>query len=73
MAIAERHGLGPKTSPIVNTAILGSVIRTLELCQYDSLAEAIEKEVPIKQKENIEAAKESFENVKYKKRHGQVH
>ena len=69
-AIAERLGLGPKTAPIVNTAILGSVVRTLGLCQYDSLAEAIDKEVPIKKKENKEAAKESFEKVKHKKRHG---
>jgi 2-oxoacid:acceptor oxidoreductase gamma subunit (pyruvate/2-ketoisovalerate family) len=69
-AIAERYGLGPKTSPIVNTAILGSVVRTLKLCEYDSLVEAIENEVPIKQKENREAAKESFEKVTYKERHG---
>ena len=68
--IAEHFGIGSKTAPIVNTAMLGSVVRTLGLCHYDSLAEAIEKEVPIKKKENQEAAKESFEKVKHKKQHG---
>jgi len=61
--IAARHRLGSKTSPIVNTAILGAVVSILGLCDVGSLTEAVENQVPVKQKENVEAAEESYANV----------
>ena len=62
-AIAARHRLGSKTSPIVNTAILGAVVKILNLCKIDSLTGAVEDQVPVKKKENVQAARESYANV----------
>ena len=62
-AIAAEFGLGSKTAPIVNTAILGALIRVLGLCSLDSLKEAIASTVPIKKNENIAAAEASFKKV----------
>ncbi len=61
--IAVKHGVGSKTAPIVNTAILGAVNRVLKLCTAESLAEAIRRSVPMKPKENIAAATDSYEMV----------
>jgi pyruvate ferredoxin oxidoreductase gamma subunit/2-oxoisovalerate ferredoxin oxidoreductase gamma subunit len=62
--IAVKHGVGSKTAPIVNTAILGAVNRILKLCTSESLAEAIRESVPIKQKENVAAAIDSYDAVR---------
>ncbi|HUV07101.1 MAG TPA: 2-oxoacid:acceptor oxidoreductase family protein [Spirochaetia bacterium] len=62
-AIAAENGLGSKTAPIVNTAILGSVVRILGLCGLESLIDAVKSEVPSKRDQNVAAAKESFEKV----------
>jgi 2-oxoacid:acceptor oxidoreductase gamma subunit (pyruvate/2-ketoisovalerate family) len=61
--IAVKHGVGSKTAPIVNTAILGAVNRVLKLCTSESLAEAIRESVPIKQAENVAAATDSYDTV----------
>lgn len=58
--IAVKYHLGSESSPIVNTAILGGVIKILKLCNMKSLNKAIEKEVPLKKKENLKAAEESY-------------
>lgn len=63
-AIAGKHGLGPRTSPIVNTAILGAVIRVLPLCAFASIEQAILEDAPLKKQENIEAAREAYEHVR---------
>ena len=57
--IARRHGLGSKTQPIVNTAILGAFASFLELVSLDSVCKAIEDEVPIRPEENVAAAREA--------------
>ncbi len=62
-SIAIKYGLGSKTEPIVNTAILGAFIRITGLCKLESLLEAIEEEVPVKVEENKKAAQEAFEKV----------
>uniref|UniRef100_A0A7C4UB50 Pyruvate ferredoxin oxidoreductase n=1 Tax=candidate division WOR-3 bacterium TaxID=2052148 RepID=A0A7C4UB50_UNCW3 len=63
-SIAMKYGIGSRASPIVNTAILGSVVKVLHLCKLDSIIEAVKEEVPIKPMENINAVKEAFESVK---------
>ena len=63
-AIALRNGLGTRTAPIVNTAILGAVVKVLNLCRLTSLIDAIEEEAPIKQAENAAAASESHDLVR---------
>lgn len=58
-AVATRHGIGSKTQPIVNTAILGAFARFSGLVSLDSVCAAIREEVPNKADENVLAACEA--------------
>ncbi len=61
--IALKHGLGGRTSPIVNTAILGALAKVTGMVSLDSIAQAITENVPTKPEENVAAAREAFEAV----------
>lgn len=61
--IAVKHKLGTLAAPIVNTSIVGAVVKILKLAKIESLLEAVKEGVPSKQKENTAAAKEAFENT----------
>ncbi len=61
--IAVRHGLGTRSIPIVNTAILGAFAKFSGLVGIESIVEAIREGVPIKQDENAAAALEAYEVV----------
>jgi 2-oxoacid:acceptor oxidoreductase gamma subunit (pyruvate/2-ketoisovalerate family) len=61
--IALSHGLGTRTHPIVNTAIMGAFARMLEMPPMNAVAQAIEAEVPSKPEENIQAAQEAYAEV----------
>lgn len=61
--IAQRHGLGSKTQPIVNTAILGAFAVTTELVTLESVCQAIREEVPHQREANVAAAREAAEAV----------
>ncbi len=63
-SIAVKHRLGSAASPIVNTAILGAVIRALPLAKMEDLLEAIEEGVPVKIEENKKAAQEAYDLLK---------
>lgn len=58
-SIARRHGLGSKTQPIVNTAILGAFPVFLPLVGLESICQAIAADVPIRRDENVAAAREA--------------
>jgi 2-oxoacid:acceptor oxidoreductase gamma subunit (pyruvate/2-ketoisovalerate family) len=58
--IAVKHKLGTLAAPIVNTAIIGAVIKILGLCRIESLVEAIREGVPIKPEDNVRAAEEAY-------------
>jgi 2-oxoisovalerate ferredoxin oxidoreductase gamma subunit len=58
--IALKYRLGSVSSPIVNTAILGGVIKVLKLCSRESIREAIIRGVPVKKEENVKAFEESY-------------
>lgn len=60
-AIATRHGIGSRTAPIVNTAVLGALCRVVSVVTLDSMVEAIRESVPAKPDENIAAAREGYE------------
>jgi pyruvate ferredoxin oxidoreductase gamma subunit/2-oxoisovalerate ferredoxin oxidoreductase gamma subunit len=62
-AIAVKHRLGSAAQPIVNTAILGAIAKATGLVGIDSIAEAIQEEVPIKPEANAAAAREAYELV----------
>ncbi len=61
--IARRLGLGVRSSPIVNTAILGAFSKFTGFVGIESVLKAINEKVPLKQKENKLAAKEAYEKV----------
>jgi 2-oxoisovalerate ferredoxin oxidoreductase gamma subunit len=63
-AIARRHGLGSKTQPIVNTAILGAFAQFSRQVSLDSVCSAIAEEVPLRPEENVAAARDAAEVVR---------
>ncbi len=58
--IAVRNKLGTLAAPIVNTAIIGAVIKILNLTKIGSLAAAIRDGIPIKTEANVKAAEEAY-------------
>ena len=61
--IALQHRLGTRTSPIINTAMLGAFARTHGEPAMEHIERAILKEVPIKQQENVMAARDAFDQL----------
>lgn len=61
--VAVRHGLGTKTSPIVNTAILGAALAATGMLKLESLEKAIQYTVPEKAERNIAAARDAYNEV----------
>lgn len=59
-SIAVKYGLGSRIMPIINVPILGIFARVSNSVSIDSLAKAVERFVPVKPKENIEALKEAY-------------
>jgi len=64
-SVAIRNGLGSRTNPIVNTAILGAFSKVTGLVGIDSIALAIREEIPGKKEENARAAREAYNEVKF--------
>ena len=62
-SIAIEHRLGSKVSPIVNTAILGALVKVLGIVSLPSLLEAIREGVPIKPDANVKAAEQAYNSV----------
>lgn len=58
-AIAAARGIGTRSQPIVNTAILGAFARWSGLVSLDAICAAIAEEVPTWPEANIEAAREA--------------
>lgn len=63
-AIAQRHHLGSKTQPIVNTAILGAFAAFLGTVSIDTLCRAIRDEIPVRPEDNVAAAREAAEALR---------
>jgi 2-oxoacid:acceptor oxidoreductase gamma subunit (pyruvate/2-ketoisovalerate family) len=62
--IAAAHGIGSKTQPIVNTAILGAFATWSGLVLLDSVCAAIEEEVPVRAEANVAAARDAAAAVR---------
>jgi pyruvate ferredoxin oxidoreductase gamma subunit len=62
-SIAAEHGLGSRTMPIVNTTVLGALVRATDLVGLDSLERAIQRFVPSHPDENRAAARAGFAAV----------
>ena len=61
--VARRFGLGSKTQPIVNTAILGAFAADSGLVGLDAICDAIAESLPGKADLNIKAAREAAVSV----------
>ena len=61
--IARRHGLGSKTQPIVNTAILGAFATSSALMSLDSVCASITEAIPQRPEINVQAAREAAAQV----------
>ena len=61
--IAVKHKLGTLAAPIVNTSVVGAVVKILNLANIKSLLEAVRENVPMKHEENTAAAKEAYEKA----------
>ena len=61
--IAVRRGLGTKTNPIVNTAILGAFARVMGLVDIESVVQSILVGVPKHAEENAAAAREAYDET----------
>lgn len=61
--IAMHNGLGTKTRPIINTAMLGAFAGVMGMPDLAFIEKAILKDVPVKQEQNVQAAREAFESV----------
>lgn len=59
-AIALAHGLGRRTNPIVNTAIIGAFAALTGLVTLESVVDAIPDLVPVKPEANQAAAREAY-------------
>ena len=57
--IARAHGIGSKTQPIVNTAILGAFAVYSQIVTLSSVLEVIRTDVPLATEENVKAAEEA--------------
>jgi 2-oxoacid:acceptor oxidoreductase gamma subunit (pyruvate/2-ketoisovalerate family) len=61
--IAVKHKLGSLAAPIVNTAIVGAVVRLLNLTKIESLLQAIREGISIKPEDNVLAARDAYDKA----------
>ncbi len=63
--IALKYHLGTRTHPIINTAMIGAFARIMGMASAEGVAEAIEKEIPVKTAQNADAAREAYKEVRF--------
>ncbi len=63
-SIASRLGIGSKTQPIVNTALVGAFAALSGLVRLDSVCAAIEEELPSHAAANVQAARDAAAAVR---------
>jgi len=61
--IAMENGLGTRTHPMVNTAMIGAFARIMEMPAIDIVMDTIEADISLKPEKNAQAAREAFETV----------
>ena len=62
--IATDNGLGTRTHPIINTAMVGAFAKILGILPLAAITETISEEIHIKPAANVSAAEMAFEQVK---------
>jgi 2-oxoacid:acceptor oxidoreductase gamma subunit (pyruvate/2-ketoisovalerate family) len=61
--IAIENGLGTRTHPMVNTAMIGAFARVLDMPPIDAVMDAIKADISVKPEKNALAAQQAFETV----------
>jgi 2-oxoacid:acceptor oxidoreductase gamma subunit (pyruvate/2-ketoisovalerate family) len=61
--IAADNGLGTRTHPIINTAMIGAFAKVLGMPPLDRITAAIKNEIHVKADQNILAAQQAYEKV----------
>ena len=61
--IAVECGLGTRTQPIINTAMIGAFARMVDMPPLDTIAEAINAEIATQPDKNIEASQTAYESI----------
>jgi pyruvate ferredoxin oxidoreductase gamma subunit/2-oxoisovalerate ferredoxin oxidoreductase gamma subunit len=66
-AIALDLGLGSRTQPIINTAMIGAFARVFGGPPLEAVIEAIDEEIPARREANKQAARRAHEEVRFLK------
>lgn len=61
--IAAELGIGTRTMPVVNTAILGAYARATGAVGLEAIERAIRESVPVKIEENVRAARVAYDRT----------
>lgn len=61
--IALRNGLGTRTHPIVNTAMIGAFARMIDMPPLDAVRDVIREEISDKYMQNISAVEDAYNDV----------
>jgi len=61
--IAVDHGLGTRTHPMINTAMVGAFAGLMGMPPLEMIAEAIEREIAVQPERNIQAARQAYDQV----------
>lgn len=62
--IARNNGLGARTQPLINTAMIGAFARVLKSPELTFVSAAIEEEITVKTSANVKAATEAHAQVR---------
>jgi pyruvate ferredoxin oxidoreductase gamma subunit/2-oxoisovalerate ferredoxin oxidoreductase gamma subunit len=62
--IARNHKLGTRTSPIVNTSMIGAFASILDIPPIESVVSSIREEITIEAERNVQAAKDAYREVR---------
>jgi len=62
-SIAASHGIGTETAPIVNTTMVGALVRVTGVVELEHLVQAIGQTIPKRAENNQDATREAFEKV----------
>lgn len=61
--IAIKNGLGTRTHPMINTAMIGAFARILEMPPLQMIADAIREDIPSKPEQNIQACRDAYDGA----------
>lgn len=64
-SIALKFGLGSRSAPIVNTAIVGAFAGATKLVGLKAVLDAVEEFVPLRKENNRKAAEEAYKSVAF--------